>query len=253
MSDIKRMFWDIETSPNIGLFWKSGYKVNIPPENIIQEKKIICICWKWEGHKRVFSLTWDKGDDEQMIGEFLPVLEEADEAVAHNGDHFDLKWFNAQAMQYGMSVPPDTRTVDTLVIARRRFYLNSNRLDYIANLLFGEGKTKTSFDMWRKILLDNDPVALKAMVEYCREDVRLLERVYEKISPFHAPKTHVGVLQGRERWSCAHCGSYDMRRKKRRPTAKGMVQHSMLCLDCRKHCTLSDWAYKKLTGRSVTL
>jgi len=253
MSGIKRLFWDIETSPNVGLFWKSGYKVSIPPENIIQEKKIICICWKWEGHKRVFSATWDKGDDSKLIEEFLPVLESADEAVAHNGDGFDLKWFNAQAMQYGLVVPADTKTVDTLVIARKRFYLNSNRLDYIARLLFGEGKRETGYQLWKDILLHNDPKALKDMVAYCQEDVRLLERIYEQIAPFHAPKTHVGVLLGEPRWTCPHCGSYDMRRKKRRPTAKGMIQHSMVCNDCFKHCTLSDWAYKKLTGKSVTL
>lgn len=253
MSDIKRLFWDIETCPNIGLFWKSGWKISIPPENIIQEKKIITICWKWEGHKRVFSLTWDKGDDKKMIEEFLPVLESADEAVAHNGDSFDLKWFNSQCLQYGLVVPHDTRTVDTLVIARRRFYLNSNKLDYLGHLLFGEGKQDTNYGMWKKILLENDKAALKQMVEYCREDVRLVERVYERISPFHAPKTHVGVLMGLDRWSCAHCGSFNLRRKKRRPTAKGMIQHSMECLECHGHCTLSDWAYKKLTGKSVTL
>jgi DNA polymerase elongation subunit (family B) len=143
MSDIKRLFWDIETCPNIGLFWKSGWKISIPPENILQEKKIITICWKWEDHKRAFSLTWDKGDDRKMIEEFLPVLEEADEAVAHNGDGFDVKWFNTQCLQYGLVVPYDVKTVDTLAICRRRFYLNSNKLDYIANLLFGEGKKKT--------------------------------------------------------------------------------------------------------------
>jgi hypothetical protein len=49
----KRLFYDIETSPNIGLFWQSGYKLNIDHSNIIQERAIICICWKWEGQKEV--------------------------------------------------------------------------------------------------------------------------------------------------------------------------------------------------------
>jgi hypothetical protein len=43
-----------------------------------------------------------------------------------------------------------------------------------------------------------------------------------------------------------------MRRKKRRATPMGMVRHSMYCNDCAGHCTLSDWAYKKLTGKDDT-
>ena len=32
----RRLFFDIETSPNIGLFWEAGYKKNIDVSNIIQ-------------------------------------------------------------------------------------------------------------------------------------------------------------------------------------------------------------------------
>ena len=52
MSDIKRkrLFFDIETSPNIGFFWSSGYKINIPFENILKERAIICIAYKYQGY-----------------------------------------------------------------------------------------------------------------------------------------------------------------------------------------------------------
>lgn len=241
---LKRLFWDIETSPNIGTFWKSGYRINIQPENIIREKAIICICYKWEGHKRVFSLTWDKGDDSKMVKDFLAVAEEADELVAHNGDSFDLKWFNSQCLQHGLVMPASIKTIDTLVIARRRFFLNSNRLDYLGKLLLGKGKQHTEYQMWKDILLDNDPAALESMVEYCKEDVRLLEEVYQKLSSFHAPKTHMGVFLGFPKWTCAHCGSDMVRRKKRRVTTKGMTQHSMFCKDCKGHYTINDYQFR---------
>ena len=32
------LIYDIETSPNIGWFWRAGYKLNIQPENIIKER-----------------------------------------------------------------------------------------------------------------------------------------------------------------------------------------------------------------------
>ena len=126
---MKRLFWDIETSPNIGLFWSSGWKISIPPENIIKERAVICICYKWEHESIVRSLEWDKGDDFGMLEAFGDVIERSDEMVAHNGDDFDLRWFNGRRLIHGMSPIPTPKTVDTLKIARRRFYLNSNKLD----------------------------------------------------------------------------------------------------------------------------
>ena len=49
---MKRLFWDIETSANIGWFWQASRKQFIGPDNIIQERAIICICWKWEGKEK---------------------------------------------------------------------------------------------------------------------------------------------------------------------------------------------------------
>lgn len=56
-SDIKRLFFDIETSPNIGYFWRTGYNLSITPDCIINERKIICISYKWETEDKIYSLT----------------------------------------------------------------------------------------------------------------------------------------------------------------------------------------------------
>jgi hypothetical protein len=53
---IKRLFFDIETSPNIGYFWRAGYKLNIGHENIIEERKIICISYKSGSIKKIHRL-----------------------------------------------------------------------------------------------------------------------------------------------------------------------------------------------------
>jgi len=72
MGKIKRLFFDIETSPNIGLFWTAGYKLNIGHDNIIKERAIICICYKWAGEKEVHSLTWDnKQNDKSLLEKFV--------------------------------------------------------------------------------------------------------------------------------------------------------------------------------------
>ena len=41
------LYFDIETSANVGLFWTSGYKISIGTENIIKERAVICICYKF--------------------------------------------------------------------------------------------------------------------------------------------------------------------------------------------------------------
>ena len=252
---IKRLFWDIETSPNVVLTWRCGYKQTIQPHQLIKERAIICICYKWEGNKKVYSLQWDNGDDTNMLREFSKVIEEADEVVAHNGDNFDLKWFNARCLICGVDPVPLVKTVDTLKIARKHFYFNSNRLDYLGKLMFGNGKTSTDFDMWKKIALDNDEKALNKMVRYCKHDVVILENVWSKLRDYETPATHAAVNDSgdnRDRWKCAHCGDSNVRKSKTRVTAKGMVQHQMKCNECGRYYSIAnrafDWYLNKING-----
>ena len=247
---IRRLFWDIETSPNVVLSWRCGPKQTIQPNQIVQERAIICICYKWEDDRRIHSVEWDNGDDSKMLATFSKVVDEADELVAHNGDRFDLKWYNARCLIHGLDPIPSVKTVDTLKIARKHFYFNSNRLDYIAQLLFGNGngKTKTDFDMWKKITLFNDAKALKKMVKYCKNDVAILESVWSKLRDYEAPATHAAVAMSGDsgdRWMCAHCGSSNVRKSKTRVTARGTVQHQMKCGDCGRYYSIANGMFKR--------
>ena len=57
---IKRLFFDIETSPCIVYSWRVGYQINLSYENVIEDWKIICISYKWEHEDTVKNLAWDK-------------------------------------------------------------------------------------------------------------------------------------------------------------------------------------------------
>jgi len=100
----KRLFYDIETSPNIGFFWSSSWKANIPHDNIIKERAVICICWKWEGQDEVHSVEWDEGCDKAALKRFMEVALMADELVAHNGDNFDEKWIRTRCLIHGIEI-----------------------------------------------------------------------------------------------------------------------------------------------------
>ena len=242
---VNRLIWDIETSPNIGLFWRPGWKVSLSHDNIIQERGIICICYKWEGEKKVHHLEWDQGCDKKLCQDFMEIALQADELIAHNGDKFDIKFFNGRCIANDVDPAPIWKTVDTLVIARRRFGFNSNRLDYLGKFLFNEGKISTEYGMWKDILLDNCPKAMKKMVKYCKQDVNLLERVWKKLEPYHKPKTHVGTANGLDKWTSPYTGSTNVIKSKTRWTTAGTKQHQMQCKDTGGYYTIPQKVYEE--------
>jgi len=237
----RRLFFDIETSPNIGLFWEAGYKKNIDYSNIIQERAIICICYKWQGEKDVYSLKWDRNqNDKKMLLDFIQVANQANELVGHNGDKFDLAWIRSRCLFHRIEMLPTYITIDTLKIARSKFRFNSNRLNYIADFLGIGQKIKTEFSLWEDILLNNCSIAMEKMIKYCKKDVILLEKVYHQLSTHIIPKTHYGVIFGQDRGSCPECGSDELIISNRRTTATGVKQIQWKCKTCNKIHTKTD-------------
>ncbi len=224
------------------MFWSSGYKLTIPPENIVKERAIICVSWLVFGQKKVHTLTWDaKQNDRELIAEFIEVLNGCRFSIAHNGDRFDMPWLRSRAMKHGLPMWPKYVTVDTLKAVRRLAYMNSNRLDYLGEF-FGLGrKQKVGFDLWRRVLLDNDEASLAEMVRYNKQDVRLLSDVYEKLRQYApSPDSISGsVLE------CPHCASSDMRIKDRRLTAAGSERICLQCNGCGQYHTVAGSRYDK--------
>lgn len=234
MGTPKRLYFDIETSPNIGFFWSAGYKQTIDYSNIIREREIICICYKWEGSKRVYSLQWDKNqNDKKMLLEFMHVMKDADELVGHNGDKFDLAWIRTRCLFHRIPMFPSYKTVDTLKVSRSKFRFNSNRLNYIADYLGLGTKHHTTFDLWKRIVLDKCDTSMRKMVAYCKQDVKLLEQVYQELSKHIEPKVHHGALMdGHDRGSCPNCGGLDLIRRRLTSTPTGLLKAQYSCKSC---------------------
>lgn len=257
-SKLKRMFVDIETCPNLGWFWKSSYKCFIPPENILQERRIICICWKWEGEKKVHSLDWGAlRDDKTLLKKFIPELNQADEVVFQNGDKFDLPWIKGRALYYRIPMYPVYRTFDTYKKSKAHFNLNSYKLDYVQKFLGGKGKTSTGGSkLWENVTFGNKVDSKKAlthMVKYCKNDVKELEEFYHIIAPYVPHNTHAGVHEGSEKYSCPECGGIShLKVKKYYTTPSGIKRIQLECSDTVSHntempryYTVNSLAYKK--------
>jgi len=235
MTKRKRLFFDIETSPNIGLFWEAGWKKNIDYSNIIKERAIICICWKWEDEKEVHEAHWDaKQNDKTLLERFIKVANVADELVGHNGDKFDLAWIRTRCLYHKIDIFPKYTTIDTLKVARQSFKFNSNKLNYIADFLGLGQKIKTEFGLWKDIVLNKDKVAMDKMIKYCKKDVILLEQVFKTLKNHIPPKTHYGVIFGGDRGSCPECGSDELVVNNRIVRASGLKKIQYRCKTCGK-------------------
>jgi hypothetical protein len=244
---IKRLFLDIETSPNVGLFWKPGNKLHIGPDAIVKERGIICACWKWEGEKTVQSITWDPAsqDDTRVVKRMAALIAEADEVVAHNGQSFDLAWIRGRCVQLGVPMSPRLVVQDTYRLSRSLFNLNSHTLDYLGGYLGLGHKAPSGFSLWKKIVMDKCQTSLGKMVLYCKRDVDLLQQVWDKLMPYTVSKTHVTGYIGQ----CPECGSHNLITRKRRFTAAGHKQVQMQCKDCGKYHTVSAKKYAKAVGK----
>lgn len=237
----RRLFFDIETSPNIGLFWEAGYKKNIDYSNIVKERAIICICYKWEDDKEVEGLYWDsKQNDKKMLEKFIQVANSATELVGHNGDRFDLAWIRTRCLFHGIDMFPKYTTIDTLKIARAKFRFNSNRLNYIADYLGIGQKIKTEFTLWKDIILHKDKIAMDKMIKYCKKDVELLEKVFKLLNNHIEPKTHYGVVYGHYKGTCPECGSEDLIAKEKVVLASGTIKIVYRCNTCGKYHRKTD-------------
>jgi uncharacterized protein YprB with RNaseH-like and TPR domain len=239
---MKRLFFDIETSPNIGFFWQSGHEISVDAHNIIRERAIICIGYKWAGERAIRCPTWDaRQNDKKLLAGFAEIFNGADEVVAHNGDRFDIPWIRTRCLTHGISMLPNPKSIDTCALARRRFNFNSNRLDYLAQYMGFGGKLPTGFDLWKDVVLHRDEAALAKMVRYCKRDVALLERVWDKMNAYVPAKTHAGGSVG----NCPECGSSQTTINQKRVTAAGYRQVTIKCRECGKYHTVAESRYER--------
>jgi len=246
-SEIKRLFFDIETSyylvPTFQ-FWK----VNINPDNILREKKIICIAYKWQYEDKVHVLKWDENqDDTKLIKDFIQVIKDADELIAHNGDKFDIKELRTRAILTGNLMFPIYRTLDTLKKSRQYFRFPSNKLDYLGKVLnVGRKLDHEGMKLWIDICEHKNKASLKKMVEYCVQDVAVLEDVYFALSPYIYHNTNMAVLKGGEKWHCPECASQNVQLSHTDATAMGYIKRHMKCNSCRKFYKISNRTYIRM-------
>ena len=243
----KVLVYDIETSRGeFKAFWTGkqylGYKA------MIKEPAIISISWKWLGEEEIHHLTWDKNhSDKQMIKEFLVEYNRADMLIGQNNDNFDNRWVQARAMKYGFDFNTYLRSFDIMKQNKRLFRVVSYSMDYTAKFLNVTFKqSHEGIKMWDKIedgTQEEQKEYLKKMVDYNVGDIITTEEIYLKNRKYYGHKTHFGVLQGSERWTCPDSGSYNVKLYKRTVTPAGTVQVIMINKDTEVKYKITNKLY----------
>lgn len=210
----KILMFDLETSPLLAYVWRI-WKQDINPTNgqlAISENMILSWSAKWLYEEEVMN-DWMlseeiiREDDSRVCESLWKLINEADVIVAHNANGFDVKLMNGRFLKNGLHPPSHYQVIDTLGHVRKKFRLVSTKLDYVAQFLGMGSKNSTSFGLWINCM-KGDEDAMKEMVEYCDQDVRLLEAVYLKIRPWIMPHPNFNVIvDSEDTMNCPTCGS----------------------------------------------
>lgn len=238
----KILAWDIETSM-MSAYIFSFWTKYIPPEDVIEDWRILCICYSWNGEKPKRIV----GTEKSILKKFSKVLNEADIVVYHNGDKFDMKRLRTRLLIHGL--PPtkhfsSAETIDTLKVAKKEFNFSSNKLDFIAKLLNVGQKLHTNKQLWIDCT-NGCKKALDRMATYCEQDVVVLWDTYIRIKPFitnHPNMNHYADIP-----VCPNCGGTNL---EKRGTAKTLAAQKQRYYCKSKGC--GRWSTgKKAIGTST--
>lgn len=226
---MKILLLDIESAPNLVHVW-GLWKQNIHISQIMDSSYVLCWAAKWLGEDEIFFSSVHGSKPKTMLKKIHKLLEEADAVVHYNGSRFDIPTLNKEFLLHGLLPPATYKQIDLLNTARNRFRFPSNKLDYIAKSLgVGAKHEHAGHELWVKCMAGDDD-AWKVMEEYNKNDVVLLESVYEKFLPWIKNHPNRG-LHGGDGHNCPSCGSENLQRRGFSFTATQKYQRYQ-CKDC---------------------
>lgn len=224
----KIVFWDIETTPLLAWVWgrKPDY---IPHDNIEQSWRIICASWMTDDSNRVHTAVGDNGCDKNIILALYEMFGQADVLVHHNGDRFDYRRVVTRGSAHGLKPPPKPKTIDTLKQARKHFDLPSNKLGDIAEYFGLPGKQQVGMKDFIACA-KGDEEAIKKLVKYNRQDVKVQKEIYNKLKPY-IDTPNVTLYHNLPDGCCPKCGGADVKQRGRTFNATAAYKR-YVCQSC---------------------
>lgn len=226
---MKILLLDVETSPNTVHCW-GLWQQNVGINQILESSEVMCWAAKWYGEKDVAFMSNKDNTHKEMLAGIYDLICAADVVVHYNGKKFDMPTLNKEFLLQGWPPPAPYKQIDLLRVVRSNFKFPSNKLDYVAQRLkVGKKTPHEGHELWVKCM-NKDPQAWKKMERYNKQDVKLLEKVYNALLPWikSHPNHNLYVDDGHV---CTNCGSSHLIKRGFNRTVGGVYQRYQ-CTDC---------------------
>lgn len=206
-ADKSILVFDIETSPHVVEVFDVWGKVG-GPSKIVAPGQMICWAAKWVGRPKVlFASDYHDGHADMVRG-IHDLIDRADIVVGFNHVKFDLRHLRREFLEADLPPTRPHKDVDLYRVVKQNFAFPSSSLNYVASTLGVGSKVKhDGLALWRGCL-NGDAKSWATMKRYCVGDVRLTERLYERLLPFISGHPHVRVSAAE--LTCNRCGSSDL-------------------------------------------
>lgn len=242
------LIYDIENTPTVVTTWGLWEQNAI---ETLEEWYLLSYAYKWLGEKETHVVglpdfkgySKDKKNDKALCESLHKLFEEADIVIAHNGDTHDQPKSNSRFIYHGLTPPSPYKSIDTKKVAKRYFKFNSNSLNNLGTYFnLGNKIENGGIKLWRDCM-EGDMKAWALMKKYNKQDVVLLEKVYEKMKPWMNNHPNIGLLTGYIH-ACPNCGSENIHKRGIAYTRVSFSQRYQ-CKDC------SAWSQSPKEGKQV--
>jgi len=237
---MKRLLLDVECSPNLATVW-GIWQQNIGINQLHETSRVMCYTAKWYGEKGIIFDSEYASDHINMIEGLHNLMQEADALIHYNGNRFDIPVINREFLKYSMPPLPPAKNIDLLRVVKKKFRFVSNKLDHISQELgLGKKVATGGHELWLSCM-DNDPSAWKLMEKYNKQDVILLEKLYDRLLPWIDGHPNHGLYGDHKTMVCTNCGSKHLQRRG--------LQHSLTASYQRHQCQdCGTWMRERYTA-----
>lgn len=224
---------DIETTPNLAHVW-GLWDQNVGLNQLLETTELLCFAAKFVGEpKMYFAKRDDDGSRQGMVYLAHSLLDDADVVMHFNGKRFDIPHLNREFLLHELPPPAPYKQMDLLQAVKKKFQFPSNKLEHISTRLKLAGKVKhAGHELWIKCMA-GDPAAWRVMRRYNKQDVFLLEEMYEILKPWIEPHPNVALYNDSTEDVCPVCESTNLRPQGFAYTASSKFQRYQ-CGDCGK-------------------
>jgi len=250
MSKPRIILFDLETLPDLLEALKVWPQLSDYPGRTLRATvtSVICAGWKVYGEKRTHCINawdfdrWKKNvnDDLTVVTAIHKVLEDCDAVITHNGKRFDWKFLQTRFIKYGLKPFDRIPHIDTKELASKNLFAFNNRLGYLGEQFAHDKKlSHEGWELWVKVY-HKDPKAMLKMTRYCKQDVNLLEKLFERLKPFATaiPNYNLWIDEDSDEGKvCPSCGSPRLYARGWRHT-KARSYRRMQCKECGAYSRL---------------